>query len=56
MIAELASGHRDVADVLFLIAAVAAAVAAVVGWSAATIHHSAIAAAVCLLAIAWLIL
>jgi len=56
MIAELIEGNRDVADVLFLLAAAAAGVAGVVRLLARTFDGALVAAAVALVAFGWLIL
>lgn len=56
MIADIASGERDVADVLFLLSAVASGWAFVVRLLARAIDAALVAAAVALAAIGWLVL
>ena len=56
MIAEIANGQADVADVVFLIAAVAAGVAAVVRMLARATDSALVAAALALVAVGWLVL
>ena len=56
MIADIASGNQDAADVLFLVAAVASGWAAIVRLLARAIDGALVAAAVALVAIGWLVL
>ena len=55
MIAELAAGHRDAADVLLLLAAAVAGIAAFVRWSEKTLGPALASVAVGLLAVALLV-
>jgi hypothetical protein len=56
MLADIVSGELDWADVMFLCAAILAAVAAVVAWPQRTVSSTLGWAAVCALAIGWLLL
>ena len=56
MIAEIAVNQRDWADILFLVAAILSAVAAVLAWTDRTLTQTMGWAAVCAVSIGWLLL
>lgn len=56
MVADIAHGHNDVADVLFLIAAVLAVIASWNAWPQRKLDGTLGWLSVALLAVAWLIL
>ena len=56
MLADLVHGKLDLADVLFLIAAVIFGVAAVIRFQAKAFDAALVAAALCLVSIGWLVL
>ena len=56
MLAAIASGHADAADLLFLIAAVLFGVAAIIAIARSAAESALVPAGLCLVAVSWLLL
>ena len=55
-LAQIIDGKLDLADILFLIAAIVFGVAAVIRFQARALDSALVATALCLVSIAWLVL